>query len=735
MPIHILEPTVAAQIAAGEVVERPASVVKELIENALDAGARRISIEARGGGHTEVKIQDDGCGIAAADIETAFARHATSKLRNADDLWNIHTLGFRGEALPSIASVAQVICISRAAHEEVGTELRIAGGELQDRVPRGCSPGTSMSVRNLFYNTPVRREYLRSQSTEMSAISSVVQQYALAYPEVRFTLLLDGRLSLQTHGNNNLRDVLIEIYRLDVARQLLPLEAEYGSGEEYIYIQGMISPPGLTRKSRSYMHFFINRRAIQPRGFLPSVVEESYHTLLMKGQHPLVVLDIRVHPSAVDVNVHPTKSEVKFRYQQRVGSFLGRSIRQALIEGADVQTWQDLVATESTPRRFEVRQMETDAQTAPKTTTRGAPLPPGAAWGVGKRVWSVQHSRWDVGGGQASGAESFHGTTDVPHEETEERVEAPRDQAVYHHATHQGMDKDQYTLYDHNTHQHPVKGHTEGDAATPSSDAHGKKSDAKAYANRSPHDRETTDSASFTGELGEDKGEAEDIEKKPHERDATHGEQLDAEASHHAEQHMVATSKLPPLRVVGQVGLTYIVAESPNGMYLIDQHATHERIAYERLMAQRGVGSIESQELLMPQTVHLPPAAVELLIAHTDTLAEWGFTLDEWGEGMVRVRAIPALLLLEHVETALVEIVEHLGGHGGSTPDDWREAMLITLACHTSVRAGQALSLEEMRDLLQQLERCHNPHTCPHGRPIMVLLTPGQLERQFGRTG
>lgn len=205
MPIRLLDATVAAQIAAGEVVERPASVVKELLENALDAGATRITVEARGGGMREIKVQDDGCGISAAEVELAFERHATSKLRESDDLFNIGTLGFRGEALPSIASVAQVVCITRTAQEEVGTELRIAGGELQARQPRGCSPGTSFSVRNLFYNTPVRREYLRSEATELSAISAIVQQYALAYPEVRFTLLLEGRLALQTAGDGDRR--------------------------------------------------------------------------------------------------------------------------------------------------------------------------------------------------------------------------------------------------------------------------------------------------------------------------------------------------------------------------------------------------------------------------------------------------------------------------------------------------------------------------------------------------
>jgi len=609
--IQVLTPTVAAQIAAGEVIERPASVVKELVENALDAGAQRVVVEARGGGVRELKVQDDGCGIGAEQVELAFARHATSKLRQADDLWAIGTLGFRGEALPSIASVAQVVCITRTAAEEVGSELRIAGGEVQSFAPRGCSPGTSLSVRNLFYNTPVRRDYLRSEATELGAISSVVQQYALAYPEVRFTLLLDGRLALQTSGSGNLREVLIELYGLEVARQLLEVEAQHGAGEDAVGVRGMISPPGLTRGSRSYMHLFVNRRAVQPRGALAMVVSDAYHTLLMKGRHPLAVLDITVHPAAVDVNVHPTKSEVKFRHQSRVMGVLGRAIREALLEDSEVQPWSEAAPppdAEQVQRRFELRQAgQSQAEREPDTA-------PG--WEVGSRAWTAD-SRWDVGSGTAA--------------------QEPEERAV---------------------------------GAAPAA-----------------------------------------VEDEP----------------------AAQASSIPPLRVVGQVGLTYIVAESPEGMYLIDQHAAHERITYERLMRQRGTGHIEAQELLLPQSVALPPAAAEVLLGQREALAEWGFALEAWGEGYVKLRALPATLPVDDVQTALLEIADHLAGQGGSTPHDWRETLLTTLSCHTSVRAGQALALEEMRELLLALERCTSPRTCPHGRPTMVLLTPGQLERQFGR--
>lgn len=373
---------------------------------------------------------------------------------------------------------------------------------------------------------------------------------------------------------------------------------------------------------------FVNRRAIQPRGPLAIIVTEAYHTLLMKGRHPLVVLDIRVPPGTVDVNVHPTKSEVKFQFQARVNGVLGRAVRTALLEGADVQPWVDATpSTESVQRRFELRQVG--------HAPTGGPAEATAAWKVGSGAWDTRHSRWDAGGAE---------------------MMTPQDTPVEHAA----------------------------DAV------------------------QTRPTAEQERELG-----AAMVAPVPASR--------------------ITPTTLPPLRVVGQVGLTYVVAEAPEGMYLIDQHAAHERITYERLMAQHGSGAVEAQGLLLPQTVTLPPAAAGLLLNNATALAEWGFALDSWGEGMVRLRGVPATLPIEDVQAALLEIADALAGRGGSTPTDWREAMLTTLSCHTSVRAGQALSLEEMRKLLQQLEHCTSPRTCPHGRPTMVLLTPGQLERQFGR--
>ncbi|OAN47347.1 DNA mismatch repair protein MutL [Chloroflexus islandicus] len=618
MPIRLLDETIAAQIAAGEVVERPASVVKELVENALDAGARRIVVEARGGGLREIRVQDDGCGIPADEVELAFARHATSKLQSAEDLWAIRTLGFRGEALPSIASVAQVICVTRVAEAELGVELRIAGGEVQSRLPCGCPVGTTITVRNLFYNTPVRREYLRSEATETGAISAIVQQYALAYPEVSFSLVVDGRVMFQTAGDGDLRAVAVELYGLEVGRALLPVQAEAGADELWVAVRGLISPPDLTRSSRSYLSLFANRRALQPRGALAAVVENAYHTMLMKGRFPIAILDLRVHPAAIDVNVHPTKSEVKFRYAAHVHSVLGRAIRDALISGADIPVW-DAPDPATAQRRFELRRLGQEP-----------PSPSPSAWGVGAAAWDRDRSRWDAG------APAAHLATPLPLPPAAEPV-APEPSA-------------------------PV-------------------APAVAMPNAAP-------------------------------------------AS--------TPSALPPLRVVGQVGLTYIVAEAPEGMYLIDQHAAHERITYEKLMNQYAQRAVETQQLLLPQAVELSPEASALLLGNAEKLAEWGFALEPWGTGVL-VRAMPATLPLDELAQALHEMAERLAGRGGSSPLEWREAMLITLACHTSVRAGQPLSHEEMRQLIRQLEQCASPRTCPHGRPTMILMTPAQLERQFGR--
>jgi DNA mismatch repair protein MutL len=660
MPIRVLEADVAAKIAAGEVVERPASVVKELVENAIDASATEIRIEIRNGGQREIRVIDNGCGIPADEVETAFQRHATSKLQTADDLFDVHTLGFRGEALPSIATVSQMVCMTRTTDAPSGVELRIAGGEFQSRTPCGGSPGTTFIVKNLFYNTPARLKFMRSEATESAQISSVVEHYALAYPEIRWTLLIDGRLSLQTPGSGQLIDALMELYGLDIARQLIAVEDADGDGESYTTVRGFVSQPSLSRSARTSIHLFVNKRWVRASGPLVYAIEEAYHNVLMKGRHPLAVLYIEVDPGAVDVNVHPTKAEVKFVHQHQVHALVGRAVRTALAEQAGIH---DLLLPGSRPaetlqRRIELRQVGTSRET------------PSTRWTQPGLLSESQDS------GRSAPLPEPSWNDAVPEAAPVATVAPP---AIDHEPEHE-QDLD--------------------DTADLSSES-------------APRFQPVTPARSVEPPI-----------QQP----------VPAPISSTAAPKAGPT-RLPPLRVVGQVSETYIVAEAPDGLYLVDQHAAHERVVFERLMNSDGTQQIDKQHLLLPLTVDLPPAMATLLLGNLETLDQWGFELEDFGSGTVRVRAVPHGLREGQIPSALYELADHLSEASGSTPEDWREKMLTTIACHSAVRAGQTLSHEEMRQLLQQLERCAFPRTCPHGRPTALLLSQSQLERQFGRKG
>ena len=513
--IRILPPAIAAQIAAGEVVERPASVIKELVENAIDAEATTITVDVRAGGISEMIIRDDGAGIPADQIETAFARHATSKLVKAEDLFAITTLGVRGEALPSIAAVAQVSCTSRTRDAAQAVELRIAGSEIQDKRTVGAPVGTTFLIRNLFYNLPVRREFLRSAGAETAAIATIMTQYALAYPHIRFTFNVDGKTRLSSNGTGQLRDVLLAIYGLDVVSHLLPVDYSRGDGIYALAINGFISDPTISRGTREAMHISVNGRAIAPRGQLAAIFDEAYHTLLMKGRFPYVVVAIHVDPAAVDVNVHPTKSEVKFRDPEYVRNNLADAMRQLLHQSSTIQDWG----------------------VPPQPTPTGATPPPPPP----------------------------RATADPRTPYTDSRPPQP---------------------------------------STPRPSGGGVPSRERPLFPETPVSR-------------------------PFQQRFDQPPRADAQAAGAAVAAQVAanreaqTGPLPELRIIGQLAGLYIFAEGPNQeCYVIDQHAAHERINYERLMAQHAHGKIETQPLLMPQHLHFAPATHGILLDHRTELQQ-----------------------------------------------------------------------------------------------------------------
>ena len=588
MTIRVLPPEVSSQIAAGEVVERPASVVKELLENALDAGAKSVTVNIAAAGRTLIQVADDGAGIPADELTLAVERHATSKLVSATDLFRIATLGFRGEALAAIGSVSRLTITSRTADSPAGSRLRVEGGIIGRLEKVGAPVGTVVSVEELFYNVPARLKFLKQDMTERRAIDALLTRYALAYPQVRFKVSEGNTPSLQTSGDGDRRAILAALYGVDTARQMLDVVAE----EDGFKLSGFISPTALTRSNRKEITFFVNGRWVQDTP-LNAALLQAYHTLLMVGRYPLAALFLEVPPEEVDVNVHPAKAEVRFRNPDKAFSFVQRSARRALLAYAPVP------------------------QVAPQN------------------LWGRSDDRPQT----LDGKPQIDATWVLGHDADRERLPAD----------------DQSSMVN---------------------------------------------------------GQPSTIITQPS-----------------------AFEKVPLLRLIGQIGATYLVAEGPDGLYLIDQHAAHERILFEKLMAQHEQKAIPSQALLTPAVVHLPPASAKLLEDQLPVLQHFGFHVEPFGQNSYQVRAMPTLFANSDPAAALRALVEDF--EEDETPlQNELEAKIAGRVCkRLAVKAGQVLSPDEQRALLNDLETCASPRTCPHGRPTMIHLSVELLERQFGRKG
>ncbi len=589
MSIRILPPEVASQIAAGEVVERPASVVKELLENSLDAGAKTITITLANAGRRLIRVADDGAGIPPAELVLAIERHATSKLSNAADLFRIASLGFRGEALASIGSVSRLTLTSRTGDHPTGGRVQVDAGRIGKVEIVGAPVGTVVTVEDLFYNVPARLKFLKQDVTERRAIDTLVTRYALTYADVRFTLSEDDVISLQTAGDGDRRAILAALYGIEVARQMLEVTAE----EEGFRVSGFISPTAVTRSNRKEITFFVNGRWVQDTA-LNTALLQAYHTLLMVGRYPIATLFIQAPVEEVDVNVHPAKAEVRFRTPDRIFGFVLRSTRRALLAYAPVPQ-----------------------------------MPPQNLWGTADP-------------GLAPNPE--HGSSNL-----EGRPQ---------------MDPGWFLA-----HEAPTSG----------------TSPALATDNVQP----VTQPLAF--------------------------------------------NKVPLLRLIGQIGATYLVAEGPDGLYLIDQHAAHERVLFEKLMAQYQEKNIPSQSLLAPAVVELPRPGAELVNSQLAILERFGFHVEPFGTNAFQVRAIPTLFANSDPAAALRALVEDFEEDETPLQNELESRIAGRVCKRLAVKAGQVLSPEEQRNLLADLEACSSPRTCPHGRPTMVHLSSYQLEREFGR--
>lgn len=597
MPIRVLSDQLASQIAAGEVVERPASVVKELVENAIDAGATTINVDIRGGGQQLIQVADDGAGIPEDEMEMAFMRHATSKLEVASDLQAIETLGFRGEALAAVAAVSQVTAVSRTKAGSAGLRLTLEGGRKSSLESVGAPSGTVIAVANLFYNVPARLKFLKTVTTEKRSIDEHVTRYALAFPDIRFRLTHDNRITFQSSGNGDKREVLSAIYGPETAKQLLKVSQPGTTGDrsKEILVSGFVAPPNLNWANRKHISLFANSRWIKDNRLSYAVIQ-AYHTLLPTGRYPMAIIFLELPAENVDVNVHPAKTEVRFRQANVVFGAVQRAVRETII--AD------------------------------------SPVPHASHFA------SFQHTGWAASAGnQAFSRREDHG-----------------DQ------THLGLDW-----------------------SVP----------------------ETPDL-----ELGSEPAAPEKAE--------------------------IGGNRLPIMRVVGQVGASYIITEGPDGLFLIDQHAAHERILFEKFMqawedegANQGMAA---QGLMSGSPIQLSPAQATLINDHLELLSRLGLQLEPFGPNTFMIRTIPALLTGLDPEKALLDVVEGLDNDKTPLKSTIESRIILRVCKSAAVKAGQTLSSKEMEAMIHQLEACQNPHTCPHGRPTLIHLSASQLAREFGRT-
>ncbi|MDB5075759.1 MAG: mismatch repair protein MutL [Chloroflexi bacterium] len=557
--IRTLDPQLAARIAAGEVIERPSSVVKELLENALDAGSTSIRVELEGGGLDRIRLIDNGCGIAVKELELAFQRHATSKLSTLEDLDSITTLGFRGEALPSIAAVSSVRIRSRQMDDVAGASLHLREGVVVDRRTEGLPAGTTIEVTELFENLPARRKFLKGRQAEAGAAQQVVMQYAIVNPGVAMTLVVDGQIMFSTSGAETLRDVLACLYGLELVEHLVELDGD----RHGIRVQGLTSRIGHTKATRTQQSFFVNGRWVRNR-VLNVALEEGYHSMLMGGRHPIGIVLLDVPPDELDVNVHPAKTEIRFLRERDLFGAIRHAVQAAISPGQSI-----------------VQAVETELQP-------------------------------------------------------------------------EAIDALQLPLIDH----------------------------------------------------------------------------LPSEASE-PEPILAPQRALPALRVLGQASALFIIAEGPEGVYMVDQHAAHERVLYDDLAAQIANRNVAVQILLEPLLIDVSPSSMEALLAYGDLIRALGFEAEPFGDATCMVRAVPTMLGGTSASETLQALLEDLAA--GKEQAERQDRVLATMACKAAVKAGQTLSMEEMRFLVQRLENTNRPQTCPHGRPTMILLSTSALERQFGR--
>lgn len=695
--ITLLDDATINKIAAGEVIERPSAVVKELTENSIDAGATVITVEIKEGGISFIRITDNGSGIDESDMPYVFLRHSTSKIKNADDLLRIKSLGFRGEALSSIAAVSQIELVTKNTESFTGVRYLIEGGVEKGMEHIGCPSGTTFIVKNLFFNTPARRKFLKSPQTEAGYIQDFMERIAISHPEISFKFIINGQIKLHTSGNNNQKDVIYHIYGRDITSHLVSVKAE---GESFS-LSGFIAKPAISRGNRNYENYFINGRFVK-NPIMYKAIEEAFKPYIMLHRYPFTALMLTIDTELIDVNVHPAKLEVRFKNGEELYSFLYKSLKDTL-EGRDLITEVYLTKEEDKqkihqklPEPFEVRRGQGEGLSAFKqqVTSQDKKM-----FFDEKEVEAVKATEIGRLKNYVDAAPSFV-------MEAVDRVKSS------------GIGESEVLLED------TVPPKYVYEAARNAVEAVSLSSQDSMVVNRD-----------FAKETGKPGAEVRAVRKS--DTEIEYQEEKDAIDNETAEIYeqlaFLSREAVTEHKIIGQLFNTYWIIEYGDKMFIIDQHAAHEKVLYERIIKRFKEKEHFSQQLMPPIILSLNIREREALVRNLDFLTEAGFEFEEFGGKEYAVRAVPGdLYNLVHYDV-LIEIIDGLTEEGTNNTPEIILDKIASMSCKAAVKGSHKLSVEEARALIEQLLTLENPYNCPHGRPVIISMSKYEVERKFKR--
>ena len=684
--IVLLDELTINKIAAGEVIERPASVVKELVENSIDAGATNITVEIQNGGISKIRIIDNGSGMNKDDLEFAFERHATSKIRKADDLENVKSMGFRGEALASIAAIAHVELTTKTEDDETGHKIVVEGGKVLEMEDSASQKGTTITVSNLFFNTPVRYKFLKRDFTEAGYIEDAVTRIALANPNIAIKLINGNKTIIQTNGNGDLKTVIYNIYGKEIAEGLLEVNYEY----EGIKVTGAIGKPEIARSNRSYQMFFVNKRYIKDKT-LSAGVEQAFKGLIPIGKYGVVILNIEIEPNKIDVNVHPTKLEIRFQEEQKVFKAIYHSVKETLLKG-------DLVKEPEKEEKIE--QQTIDAK-------MGTPEIEGSKQ---EKVESVLEQKEEVK------KPSFMGLFKKKEKDSDEFIENYSTNTLEEIFAEKNVGQTQEIKIPTEEQKEKMDNIIE-----------------KQKELENPIVEEPT-SKNFDEMYVKTFGKLPETQIAEQNSNKIDNKTLKKVENISVFEEKESYNNIPNYKFIGALFSTYIVIEIKDEVYIIDQHAAHERVMYEKVK-KNFYSNMEkdSQIMLLPDIIELSHKEKSIVKENTELFKKAGFIIEEFGDNTIRLIGVPSLCMDLDTKELFLEILDEIDTVAITAKQEKEDKFISTIACKAAVKANMKLTKEEVDTLMRQLLVLPNPFTCPHGRPTAIKMTRYDIERKFNR--